>query len=268
MTDSRLEDAGAAKLRISVAIIAKNEEANLARTLDSVRWADEIVVVDSGSTDGTVEIARTACARVIVHEWLGFAAQKNFAIAQCGGEWVLSLDADEVVDEALKGEILRVVSGRAGCKAFYINRKNYFLGRWMRFAGFYPDAKLRLFRKGKVWFEERAVHESIKFDGPTERLRGNLLHHAYPTLEAYFDHMNRYSSLGAIEAAKKGRTAGLMVDAVMRPVLTFLYNYFFRLGFLDGREGFLLNLYHASYVSSKYAKLWSFGAQRIGKERP
>lgn len=250
-------------------MIVKDEAANLPATLASVRWADEIVVVDSGSTDGSVELAREAGARVIHQEWLGFGAQKNFAISQCGGEWVLSLDADEVVDEELRREIERVlsISGQNACQAFYVNRKNYFLGRWIRHAGFYPDAKLRLFRKGTVWFEERAVHESMKFDGPPERLRGNLQHHAYPTLESYFEHMNRYSSLGAGEAAKNGRRAGLIADVVLRPMLTFVYNYGFRLGFLDGREGFLLNLYHGFYVSSKYAKLWALGVRRTGRER-
>jgi glycosyltransferase involved in cell wall biosynthesis len=255
-------------LRLSVAMIVKDEAANLPATLASVRWAAEIVVVDSGSTDGSSEIAREAGARVIHQKWLGFGAQKNFAISQCGGEWVLSLDADEVVDEELWREIERVISGPSGCVAFYVNRKNFFLGRWIRHAGFYPDAKLRLFRKGSVWFEERAVHESMKFDGPTQRLQGDLLHNAYPTLESYFEHMNRYSSLGAVEAAKKGRRAGLIADVLLRPLLTFVYNYGFRLGFLDGREGFLLNLYHAFYVSSKYAKLWALGAGRTGRERP
>lgn len=262
-----MDESNEGRVRLSVAMIVKDEAANLPATLASVRWADEIVVVDSGSTDGSVEIAREMGARVIHQDWLGFGTQKNFAISQCGGKWVLSLDADEVVDEELHREIERVVSGKSGCDAFYVNRKNYFLGRWIRRAGFYPDEKLRLFRKGAVWFEERAVHESMKFDGQWERLKGNLLHHAYPTLESYFEHMNRYSSLGASEAAKNGRRAGLIADVVLRPLLTFVYNYGFRLGFLDGREGFLLNLYHAFYVSSKYAKLWALGAGRTGRER-
>jgi glycosyltransferase involved in cell wall biosynthesis len=263
----RLDGEDATGSRFSVAMIVKDEAANLPATLRSVSWAEEILVVDSGSTDDSIAIALAAGARVIEQEWLGFGAQKNFAISQCSGDWVLSLDADEVVDDELRQDIQRVTSSCGGCSAFSISRKNLFLGRWIRYAGFYPDAKLRLFRKGTVWFEERAVHESMKFSGETERLKGNLLHNAYPTLECYFEHMNRYSSLGATEAVQNGRRAGLVRDVVIRPLLTFLYNYGIRLGFLDGGEGLLLNLYHAFYVSSKYAKLWRLSAGRTGKER-
>src|SRR5471032_2761918 len=154
---------------LSVAIVTLNEEAALVRTLASVAWAEEIVVVDSGSTDRTVEIARSYGARVIEREWPGFAAQKNFAIEQCTGTWVLSLDADEELTPELQLEIQTLVASDPALDAFYLKRRNYFLGRWIRHGGFYPDAKLRLLRReatgGTPKFADRAVHETIAFNG-------------------------------------------------------------------------------------------------------
>jgi glycosyltransferase involved in cell wall biosynthesis len=248
-------------LSLSVVIITLNEEANLGRTLQSVAWADEIVVVDSGSTDRTREIAESFHANVFVEPWRGFAGQKNFAIGKASGDWILSLDADEEVEPALADEISMAIK-TPSTAGFYIPRKNFFLGRWIRHGGFYPDRKLRLFRRGTAQFEDRLVHEDLRLNGPTANLRGHLLHRAYPTLESYLDHMNRYSSLGAqIVAAQRPRGFSF-VDIVIRPRLTFFYNYFLRGGFLDGREGLLLHLYHAQYVSWKYAKAWERGRVR------
>jgi glycosyltransferase involved in cell wall biosynthesis len=248
---------------LSVAIITRNEEANLARTLASVRWADEIVVVDSGSTDGTADIAREFGAKFRVEEWKGFGAQKNAAIAQCTGDWVLSLDADEEVSAELAEGIRDLLKRQPEDSAYFVTRKNFFLGRWIRHGGYYPDPKLRLFRRGSALFEERAVHETIQPAGAAGRLRGDLQHHAYPTLDSYIDHMNRYSALGATLAMARGRTSRSLWAFVWNvwvvPVATFKYNYFLRLGFLDGREGFLLHLYHSAYVSWKYAKAWELG---------
>ena len=245
---------------LSVTVVTKNEEANLARTLASVRWADEIVIVDSGSTDATGEIARGFGAKLVVEEWKGFAAQKNSAIAQSTGEWVLSLDADEEASPELAEEIGSLLAGSPECDGYFIPRRNFFLGRWIRHGGFYPDPKLRLFRRGSAEFEARAVHETMRCAGPTGHLRGNLLHHAYPALENYIEHMNRYSSLGAQEAAARGKSspnpAAFLCNVCLNPAATFLWNYVFRLGFLDGREGLLLHLYHSAYVSWKYAKAW------------
>jgi glycosyltransferase involved in cell wall biosynthesis len=243
-------------LTLSVVIITLNEETNLARTLTSVAWADEIVVLDSGSTDRTREIAASLHAKVFLEPWKGFAAQKNSALQKATGDWILSLDADEEVESTLGEEIRDVLAGTAAVAGFWIPRKNFFLGRWIRYGGFYPDPKLRLFRRGAGAFEARLVHEDFRVQGPTARLKNHLLHHAYPTLESYLEHMNRYSSLGA-EMAAAARPAGFsFVDIVIRPRLTFFYNYVLRGGFLDGREGLLLHLYHASYVSWKYAKAW------------
>jgi hypothetical protein len=149
---------------------------------------------------------------------------------------------------------------------FWIPRKNFFLGRWIRHGGFYPDRKLRLIRRGAGKFEEYGAHPTIKVNGPTGQLKHALIHNAYPTLRGYIDHMNSYSSSGAEVAVVKGHRGFNLINIVLRPKLTFLYNYIFRLGFLDGREGFLLHAYHAVYVSWKYAKAWELGKQLTTKD--
>ena len=267
---------------LSVVIITFNEEANIGRTLASVQplVADgkgEIIVVDSGSTDRTVEIAKSHGAKVFVEEWKGFAAQKNSAIDKAVGDWILSLDADEEVSSELLGELTGTADSKVhrgkphdwcltlggnateGLKGspvgFSLRRKNHFLGRWIKHGGFWPDPKVRIFRRGSGKFEARAVHEDAQIAGPTKLIaNGALIHRSYPTLSDYIEHMNRYSSLGAEMVVAKGRVRFSFINIVVRPLLTFVYNYFFRLGFLDGREGLLLHLYHAVYVSWKYAK--------------
>jgi glycosyltransferase involved in cell wall biosynthesis len=251
---------------VSVAIVTLNEEENLPRTLTSVRWADEIVVVDSGSTDRTVELAHTLGARVIERAWPGFAAQKNFAISQCSGTWILSLDADEELTPELQTQIRTMLASNPPIDAYYLRRRNLFLGRWIKHGGFYPDPKLRLFRRSAAnfaltpQFEERPVHETIAFDGAAGTLDFDLVHNAYPALSTYIEHMDRYSSLGADLLVAKGRTSRSLLSFLSNifvvPQIMFLWNYFFRLGFLDGREGLLLHLYHATYTSWKYAKAW------------
>jgi len=278
-------------MNLSVVIITFNEEANLGRTLASVQplVADgkgEIIVVDSGSTDGTVEIAKSFGANVFVEGWKGFAAQKNSAIAKATGDWILSLDAEEELDADLQEALQELLDSlyrlstlgkeakvRSPAKAsaasdtdaipdgefdgVSIPRKNEFLGRWIRHGGYWPDPKLRLFRRGRGRFESRAVHEDVQVDGFSRQVqKGAILHHCYPTLSDYIEHMNRYSSLGAEMVVAKGKVRSSVINIVLRPLATFIYNYFFRLGFLDGREGLLLHLNHAVYVSWKYAKAW------------
>jgi glycosyltransferase involved in cell wall biosynthesis len=271
-------------MQLSVVIITFNEEANIGRTLQSVQPAvaygkGEIIVVDSGSTDRTVEIAKSFGAKVFVEEWKGFAAQKNSAIDKASGEWILSLDADEQLDAELLQEFTRQNQSRGAAAApyewsftresgdrlvskpnpvgFTIRRKNFFLGRWIQYGGFWPDPKLRLFRREKGRFEARAVHEDVRVTGQTAPISaGALIHHSYPTLSDYIEHMNRYSSLGARMAGAKSKVRFSFINIVLRPMFTFIYNYFLRLGFLDGREGLLLHQYHAVYVSWKYAKAW------------
>ena len=257
---------------LSVAIITCNEERNLARTLASVAFADEVIVIDSGSTDRTVEIAKSFGARVFVREWPGFAAQKNFAIQQCCGAWVLSLDADEELSPELRTQIRLLLPSNPPADAYFLKRRNLFLGRWIKHGGYYPDAKLRLFRRAAAnfslepKFEERPVHETIVFDGESQTLDFDLIHHAYPSLHDYLEHMDRYSDLGAELLLAQGRTSRSTLafwwNVLVVPHLTFTYNYFIRLGLLDGREGLLLHLYHTAYVSWKYAKAWRLSLPR------
>jgi len=256
---------------LSVAIITLNEAGNLARTLDSVRFADEIVIVDSGSTDGTVEIAKSFGAKVFSEAWKGFALQKNSAIDKCMGTWVLSLDADEELTNELQTEISHMLEADAQnapqVDGYRLRLRHVFLGRWMRHGGYYPDMKLRLFRRvtssGTAQFTDRLVHESVAVAGRVETMKEDFLHHGYPNLEIYLEHMNRYSTLGARIVAAKGKISRSWLafcwNVALVPLLTFLWNYLFRLGFLDGREGLLLHLYHSAYISWKYAKAWQFG---------
>ena len=277
-------------MTLSIVIITYNEEANIGRTLESVErlvrdGRGEVIVVDSGSTDRTVEIARSAGAKVFVEDWKGYAGQKNSALEKASGDWILSLDADELVDSELLADLLgrppdsfpeagglaehdRGPGAPATSRAsgFWIARKNYFLGRWIKHGGFWPDRKLRLFRRGHARFEDRLVHEDVRLEGPSGVLLGALVHNSYPTLSSYIDHMNRYSSLGARMAAGNGSGRFNLINIVLRPLATFLYNYFFRLGFVDGPEGLLLHLYHAVYVSWKYAKVWEL--TRVSPKAP
>jgi glycosyltransferase involved in cell wall biosynthesis len=252
---------------LSVAIITLNEEANLPRTLASVRFADEVIVLDSGSTDRTLEIAASfPNTRVISEPWKGFSGQKNSAIDKCTSQWILSLDADEEVSPELQIEMRTLLTGDPPADAYLLRRRNLFLGKWMKHGGFYPDSKLRLFRRDSASFAptarfaERPVHETIAFEGKLDTLRHDIIHHAYPELESYIEHMDRYSTLGAALLVSQGKTSrsifAFFFNVYLAPRLAFFKNYILRFGFLDGREGLLLHMYHTTYVSWKYAKAW------------
>jgi glycosyltransferase involved in cell wall biosynthesis len=263
---------------LSVALITQNEAANLPRTLASVRWANEIVVVDSGSSDGTLDLARASGARLFEESWKGFAAQKNSAIARCTGDWILSLDADEEVSPELAQEIQALLAGEPAFVAYRIPRLNHFLGRPLRHGGYWPDPKLRLFRRGEAQFADAPVHETMQMIGQTIRpmtgqgdgaagwLKGHIIHHCYPTLSDYIEHMNRYSSIAAEALADSGRAGNswtwLAWNAVLNPAATFLYNYVFRLGFLDGRAGLLQHVNHSVYIHWKFAKAWQMAQEK------
>ena len=258
---------------LSVVLITLNEAANLPHVLAKVRGMGEIVVVDSGSTDATIEIARNFGARVFSEPWRGFGAQKNAAIAHATGDWILSLDADEEVSTELAREIQALLADEPPFVAYRIPRLNHFLGRPLRHGGYWPDPKLRLFRRGAARFEERAVHETMQItgqitgqtDGPVGLLKGHLIHHSYPTLDDYFEHMDRYSTLAAQALVASGRARPSLLwlawNAWLNPAATFLYNYVVRLGFLDGREGFLQHWHHSGYIHAKYAKAWKLAKE-------
>jgi len=245
-------------VKLSVTLITLNEEQNIRRTLESVNWADEIIVLDSGSTDGTVAICREYTDKVFPQQWLGFSGQKNAAIDRATGEWVLSLDADEPVEAELADEIREIIASPNALDGYRIPRKTFFLGKWIRYGGWYPDLNLRLFQRGKGRFEVRLVHEAVKVSGTVGTTRHAILHYAYPDLTSYLDTINRYSTLAvdvmAVKGIDRGKTG--VLNILFRPLLTFLYRYIVRRGFLDGKHGLVLNIFHAVYVFSKYAKAW------------
>ena len=245
---------------VSVAMIATNEERNLARTLEGVRWVDEIVIVDSGSTDRTPEIARAYGAKHSFHrDFRGHAEQKNVAIRQCTSDWILLLDGDEVVTPELRNEIEAELS-EAKSNAYWIPRLNLFVVRWMRHGGLYPDEKLRLFRRGLAEVQEDiGPHGTPQYGADKGRLRHPLVHYGYPDFAEYLDHMNEYST--GTTAALSRKTQGspdvfLLLQSVTNPLFGWVKNYLVRGGFLDGGAGFVFHLNHAVYVHWKYVKVW------------
>jgi len=240
--------------KISVAIITKDEERNIGDCLESVKWADEIVVVDNGSTDRTLSICQEYGARIFQEEWKGYSGQKNSAIEKAGNEWVLNLDADERVSPELRQEMQKSLEGNQGVNGYWIPRKNFFLGQWIRYCGWYPDLNLRLFRKSRGRFGERVVHERLELEGKALTLTHPLIHETYRSLSDFFQRMDRYSTLAAQEMHREGRKFRL-TDVVFRPPFTFLQMYFLRAGFLEGYLGFVLSVLYSYYTFAKYAKL-------------
>jgi len=242
-------------VRLSVVIITKNEQASIRRCLESVKWADEIIVLDSGSTDDTVSICREYTAHVHQTDWPGFGPQKNRALEQATGDWVLSLDADEWVTPELRDEILNVISRPNGAMAFRVPRLSSFCGRFMRHSGWWPDHVVRLFRRGAARFSDDVVHERVLVDSAQcGTLKSLLVHEAIRDLEQVLDKVNRYSTAGAVALAGRGRRATLS-GAIGHGLWAFIRTYFLRAGFLDGREGFMLAVSNAEGAYYRYTKL-------------
>ena len=239
---------------LSVVIITHNEENNIGECLESVRWADEIIVVDSDSVDRTEEICSRFGVDFYREPWKGFARQKNSAIEKATRGWILSLDADERVTPQLREEIITVLGSDYPENGYFIARKNFFLGRWIRRCGWYPDHTLRLFKKGTGRFGIREVHEAIELDGSAGRLACPMEHHTYTSLGDFMERLDRYSTLAAQELLKEQRRYGVH-HILFRPLYTFINMYVIRGGFLEGYYGFILSGLYAFYTFLKYIKL-------------
>ncbi|MFH1372620.1 MAG: glycosyltransferase family 2 protein [bacterium] len=252
-------------MELSVVIISRNEEENIRRCIQSVSWADEVILVDSQSTDRTREIAGQLGVRIFSPPWRGFGHAKREAVKQARGKWILSIDADEVVSSELAREIKDVMRDTSGLAGFYIPRRTNFLGRWIRHCGWYPDRVLRLFLKSRGDYDEATVHEKVILDGPVGNLAGELLHYSYPSLEHYLDKFNHYTTLGAEEAYRRGRRTR-WPDIVLRPPVAFIKHYISRQGFRDGLEGFIISVMSSIAVLVKYAKLRHLGKKDAATE--
>ena len=240
---------------LSVLVITKNAEASIGTCLTSVDWADEIVVIDSGSTDGTVDICRRHKALVhVAADWPGFGPQKNRALALATGEWVLSLDADERVTPELRREIEAAIADPGGRAAFAFPRRSSYCGRPMRHSGWWPDYVTRLFRRGTGRFSDETVHERLIVDGPVGRLQRPLVHEAFGDLEEVLETVDRYSTAGAAAMYERGKRATLAA-AILHGLWSFFHTYIVRAGFLDGREGFMLAVSNAEGTYYRYLKL-------------
>lgn len=244
---------------LSVVMIVKNEGRNLGRCLDSLDWADEIVVLDTGSTDGTMDIARSrGCKTAGLEKWEGFGKAKQAAVELATHDWVLSIDADEVVSPDLRKELQGLRQRDfEGC-AWRLRRRSYYLGRPIRYCGWQNDAPLRLFNRRRGGFNPKPVHESVVTDQKKHTCQAFLYHYTYPTRESHFSKMRFYGDLAARELSDKGKRSN-PCEAIVRAKLKFLKMYFIRLGFLDGWTGFQLCLNSAWGVGYKYFKLWKLG---------
>jgi len=261
MTDKGKHLSMEEKILLSVAIITRNEEENLSACLKSVSFAGQIVVVDSGSTDATVKIASDFGCDVLVEPWRGFGPQKQFAINQCTNPWILVLDADERIPGDTAEAIREIISNPSITAAgFSFPRKNFFQDRWIRHAGWWPDRIVRLFRKGRGRMTPAKVHESVKVDGLVESLDCPIEHYTESRLSHILIKIDQYSTIGAEEAFKEGKTASIW-SAILRAKLAFFHNYVLRCGFLDGAPGLTLAFTDAINKFFKYAKLSELSKQ-------
>jgi len=243
--------------RLSVAIITKNEQDNIVEAIESVRFADQIVVADSSSDDNTVDIARNAGAEVHTIPFDGFGQAKNTALEFCEGDWILSIDADERVSPELAENIKRIIKLDNGPDYYAINRLTYFLGRPIRHSGWFPDYVVRLFRKG-AYFSKSKVHESLITNGEVGRIEDLLYHYSYKKIDQYLDKLNNYTTLNSEQMYQAGKRA-VFLDLLIHPPATFLKMYIFKAGFLDGSTGFILAALSSFQVLVKYSKLWRLG---------
>lgn len=255
---------------LSIAIITHNEEKRLPDCLKSLSFADEIVIVDSNSRDRTVEIAKEYGAKVFNEEWQGFGKQKQLAIDHCANKWVLVLDADERIPVETAREIEEILKNSRPSNAYSLPRKNIFMNRWIKHAGWWPDRVVRLINKNSCAMNENLVHESIQVQGKTGELANPIIHYATQNLAHTMEKMDRYSSAGATETfEREDGKASSYQKAFLRAAWAFFYNYFIRLGFLDMGPGFIIAVSDASNKFFKYAKLVEMQqASATDKQKP
>ena len=246
--------------KLSVTIITLNEAAHIGTAIDSVAWADEVLVVDSGSTDATADIARTKGAVVLHRDWSGWIDQKNFATERAAHDWILSLDADERVPAPLAGEIREVLSSEPPMRGYRLPRVTFHLGKWIRTTDFYPDYQTRLYDRRAARWKGQYVHESVAVDGPVGRFRHDLEHYSFRDLRDHIDRVNQYTTLSARQMHEAGRRAG-MFDLVVHPFAAFLRNYVLRFGAMDGTAGLIISIINSYSVFLKFAKLWELQSQ-------
>ena len=243
-------------MKLTVTVITYNEADNIAAALDSVAWADEIIVVDSHSTDDTAAIARKQATRVIVRDWPGYSEQKNFAADQASHDWVLSMDADERVTPELAAEIRGLLQQEPAARGYRVRRVSRYLGRWIRSTDWFPDYQLRLYDRRAGRWNGLRIHESFRLASATPaRLEGELQHYAYRDISHHLRKIDAYTSLIADQWMDEGRRASA-ARLVLHPVLAFVRNYLLRRGFRDGVPGLVISVLNSYYVFLKFAKLW------------
>lgn len=241
--------------KVSVTIITLNEAEHIAAAINSAEWADEILVVDSGSTDATLDIARAKGVTVLCRDWSGYVDQKNFAAEKASHDWIFSLDADERIPAALATEIRSVVADEPPLRGYRVPRVAYHLGRWVRTTDFYPDYQTRLYDRRAARWRGKYVHESVAVDGGVGQLRHELEHYSFRDLGDQLDRINHYTTLAARQMHEAGRRASLL-DLVLHPPAAFIRNYLLRRGIFDGTAGFAISAVNSYSVFLKFAKLW------------
>jgi glycosyltransferase involved in cell wall biosynthesis len=242
-------------VKLTVTVITHNEAAHISAALQSIAWADEIIVVDSHSTDGTVALARQLASRVVVRDWPGYGEQKNYAASIATHDWILSIDADERITPELAGEIQAILRDGPTARGYRIPRVTWYLGRWIRSTDWYPDYQLRLYDRRAGRWNTRPVHESVDLEGPPGRLRHEIQHFAYRDVSHHLATIDRYTTLAADHWIAQGRRPSVLQIA-LHPPLAFLRNYVLRGGFRDGAAGFLVSALNAYYVFLKFLKHW------------
>ena len=241
--------------KVSVTVITLNEAEHIGAALDSAAWADEIVLVDCGSTDGTADIARARGADVFCRDWSGYVDQKNYAAEHASHDWIFSLDADERIPPALAAEVRGLLSSEPAVRGYRVPRVTFHLGRWIRTTDFYPDFQTRLYDRRAARWRGKYVHESVAVDGSVGQLRHDLEHYSFRDLRDHLDRVNHYTTLAARQMNEAGRRAGPL-DLLVHPPAAFLRNYVLRRGILDGTAGLTISLVNSFSVFLKFAKLW------------